>query len=246
MITEKLIFKIPYEIPTAFHPSQLTGGQLYLRKDQATVSSWVSDIGIARDFVQGVAGQQPTISTDTVDFDGINDIMLLSESNLFGSDSSGIMFLSGYFDGNFIRLFTSSWSSSDFQYIDIFINSSGNLNVRFNSAGTGGSNDYVRFNEVIPTNSYFYVSIESIGVGNPYIATVNGVLSANTVILGADNGKWFDSVPNRNSNTLGGRVLLSGTGYTVSMLNKNYYNNTALTALEKSNMQTFMSDPTNY
>lgn len=229
-----------------FHPSQLAGGQLYLRKDQATVSSWVSDIGTARNFSQGVAGKQPIISTNSVDFDGINEIQGLSESHPFGADTQGSMFISGYFDNSALNIMLSTTDASannEFSYFGI--NTDGKLRMTFNNSNSGGSSNIIDGTIVIPNGSYYYIRFTGNGIGNPYTFSVNGVTDTLVATAGTNNSKWFDSLLTTDRLSLAALIRPSNFFSPVS-INKIYYNNTVLTSGEISNMDTFMSDPTKY
>lgn len=242
MITEKLIFKIPYEIaPASFHPSDLTGGQLYLRKDQATVSSWVSDIGTARDFAQATSTQQPTISTNSVDFDGVNDYQSVTESNSFGSDSSGIIFFSGYFTGGNDFILTSADLGSNLYGFNVVL-FGGKIRVQ---AINNTVIDQIEGSTVITSGAYYYGYIKGNGFGNPYTISVNGSIDTNTVLAGTDQSVWYGGIGFRDNLALGVRLRASAI-YSTAKINKIYYNNTALTSGEIADMNTFMSNPTNF
>ena len=224
---------------SAFHPSQLTGGQLYLRKDQASGSSWISDIGTARDFVQGTASQQPIISTNSVDFDGVNDIQIHTENNAFIGDSSGIIFFSGYNTGNTQRVISSADNSSLTNWLgfSVFNNKIGVY------VDTGSGTRFVQSSDTIGVGAYYWGAIES--KSGQYNFWVNGSTSVPSVVSGSNDGAFFSSVALRNTIELGG-TLRSSTLYGDAKINKIYYNNTALTPTEITNVNTFMSDPTNF
>lgn len=240
MVREKLIFKVPIEVaPTAFHPSDLTGGQLYLRKDQATASSWISDIGTARDFVQGTATQQPTIGTNTVDFDGVNDAQKVTESDAFGSDFSGIMFFSVEWNnptGN-DYIFSSADESVANMAIAFAIFSGKLKYISLDGATTQNLNGT---NSLVTGYNYGYIRSDS----SKIYFSLNGA----TEVLGtgtANVGEWFGDVNGRDNLLLGG-LQRNTTSFVPEYLNKLYYNNTALTSGEIADMNTFMSVPTNY
>lgn len=248
MVVEKLIFKIPYEVtptPPTFHPSDLTGGQLYLRKDQATVSSWISDIGTARNFTQGTATQQPTISTNSVDFDGVNDVQSLSEFNAFGSDTSGYIFFSGYFDNASNNLILCSGDIlTDMYQFTLQVNTSGVIRLTTRRGGFGASFQTTMTGTTVLVNgAYYYGWVRSNGATTT--AWLNGSAETITATLGTDAGYWWNSVSNRDNLSLGALLRLTNN-YGNANINKIYYNNTALTSGELSDMQTFMSDPANY
>ena len=246
MIREKLIFKVPIEVAPpvpVFHPSDLSGGQLYLRRDQATVSSWISDIGTARDFVQATATKQPTLGVNKVVFDGTDDFMEVSETNPFGADNEGVIFFSGYFDNAATNsILTSCRSNLNTEDFATQITSSGLLRIVVVIAGVV---TIISATNLIANGAYFYGYIQANNLGNPYIISLDGSIETNIVVSGTDNSPWFSSSPDRNNLALGGRIRLSPI-YRLQEINKIYYNNTVLTSGEIADMNTFMSDPTNY
>lgn len=241
MVREKLIFKIPTDVPVVpFHPSDLTGGQLYLRKDQATPSSWISAIGLSRDFTQSIATQQPTISTNSVDYDGINDIQIKVEANAFNADTLGILYFSGYYDSSNSTqyIFTTADVSSTAKHLSFGI-----LNGTLFIQATNTSQDVLAGTNVLTNGDYFYGYIKS--TGSAYEIGLNGVTEVLNIIAGSNTGNWFNAIPNRDNINLGG-LIRSSSIYSKTNLNKLYYNNTSLTASEIIDMNTFMSDPTNF
>ena len=226
---------------SAFHPSQLTGGQLYLRKDQATVSSWVSDIGTARDFIQGTAGQQPTITANSLDFDGVNDLMKVTEANAFGADTSGILFFTVYWGGVSNELILTSGDEGGVLGFVSRINSSGKLNL-ITSPSPGVTDNLISTQTAVIGLNYGYIKNN----GSTITMSLNGSSATTaTAFSGSNLGDWFADIPSRDNLVLGALVR-NTTAYTTCELNKIYYNNTALTSGEIADMNTFMSDPTNF
>ena len=224
-----------------FHPSQLTGGQLYLRRDQATVSSWISDIGTARDFVQATGTKQPTLGVNKVVFDGTDDFMEVVETDPFFSDSQGIIFFSGYYDSSANNaIFSSSDPLSNARNMEILITSD-----KIRMLAVEGSSDDLQGSTVLTNGAYYYGYIKGNGLGNPYTFSINAGIETVTVNSGLNQSRWFSNITQRTNLVLGARLRLT-PAYRVEELNKLYYNNTALTATEINNMNTFMSDPTNY
>ena len=84
-----------YAVGSSFHPLNLAGTQLYYAKNTATPSLWNDQSPNAFDLTQAVASKQPTIGTDTVDFDGINDNQTAIVSSPISSDTDGIVYFSG-------------------------------------------------------------------------------------------------------------------------------------------------------
>ena len=246
MITERLIFKIPSLTPAPFHPSDLLGGQLYLRKDQATAPSWVSDIGIARDFIQPTVTQQPVISPNSVDYDGINDTQGLTESHPFGLDALGSVFISGYFDNSMSNLMLSTSDISETNEFSYFgIESNGKARLIFNDTSSGGSSNILDGNIVIPNSSYYYIEFTGNGIGNAYTVKVNGILDTLSITSGSNDSKWFNSLLTTDRLSLAA-ILRPSSVYRLANLNKIYYNNTVISSADRSNLETFFSDPTNY
>lgn len=218
---------------SAFNPLEINGLQLYLAKNVATASSWLDQSTNAFNLTQGTATQQPTIGANSVNFDGINDIMTVSTANPFSGDSNGIIFFSGYNTGNTQRYLASSDNSGVNDWIG--------FSVANNKIGVftiiGGSSSFIQPTATIPLG-YFYGYIES--TGSAYRFSTNG---GSEETLGG--GEWFADVPNRDSLELGG-VLRNLPLYGDAQINKIIYSNASLSSSEKSEINSFMSVPTNY
>jgi len=219
------------------NPLAVAGLQLYLAKDNATVSSWLDQSTDAFNFVQGVALKQPTIGANSVDFDGVNDVISVAGSNLL-NDSSGIIFFSGYYNGvDTCSLFSSSDNAANNDTLELLVSTSGKVVLAIVKSGV--------INIIITNESfgvgYFYGFIESSGTS--YNVNFNG--SAGTFASGTINGDWFADVLNRDDLAIGARTRLA-TLYRNGQVNKLIYSNSSLSALQKTNVLTFMSLPTNY
>ena len=93
-------------------------------------------------------------------------------------------------------------------------------------------------------SGYLYGYIKSTGTG--YELMVNGVIQTLSFSVGSNNGNWLSFVGITNRISIGG-IFTGGTVfYTPDKVNKIYYNNTALSAGDITNLNTFFSDPTKY
>jgi hypothetical protein len=219
---------------SGFNPLNINGLQLYLNQDNATASSWVDQSPNAFNFEQGTGTQQPVISANSVDYDGVDDIQTEVVANPFSGDSSGIMFFSGYNTGNTERYLASSDNAGAMDWIGFSV--SGNKIGFFTIIG--GSSNFVQSDVVLPLG-YFYGYIKSTGTST--IVSTNGAIDSPTGVL---DGTWFGDVPNRDSLELGG-VLRNSPLYGDAQINKIIYSNAALTSGEIDEINTFMSNPSN-
>lgn len=241
MIREKLIFKVEYEDEIAFHPLDLAGSQLYFAKNTATPSLWNDQSTNGYDLTQSTATQQPTISANSVDFDGVNDTLIRNIANPFSGHTLGTFYFSFYFDGNRQELFASADSVLNNKLIVFQATTSfGNKLSVFLSTGTSANRVNSTDSLVIGYN-YGYIASN----GSNYILSLNGVLQTNIVIVGSDDGTWFGDIPDRDNISIGG-VLRSLSFYSRTRLNKAYYNNTILSAGDITKLNTFFADPNNY
>ena len=82
---------------SVFNPLNVTGLEVYVNRNNATASSWLDQSTNAFDFVQGTVTKQPIVSANSVDFDGVDDVLTKSGTNLI-TDNTGIIFFSGYYN----------------------------------------------------------------------------------------------------------------------------------------------------
>jgi len=222
-----------------FHPLDLAGSQLYFAKNTATPSLWNDQSPNGYDLTQSTAAQQPTISANSVDFDGVNDVLSRNVADPFGSDTEGILFFSCYYDGVNQCYIISSGDTGSNNYAIVFrINLTGNLNLILNNATSG---TYILTTSDTAIVGYNYGYFRNDGVSTYF--SLNG--GAESIPLG-DAGEWLDYVPSRNNLACGG-LIRSSTIYVPSKLNKIYYNNNgSLSASDLTNLDTFFADPNNY
>ena len=230
-----------YAVGSTFHPLNLAGSQLYFAKNTATPSLWNDQSPNGYDLTQSTATQQPIISANSVDFDGVNDVLFRNIANPFSGHTLGTFYFSFYFNGNRQELFASADASSDirliaFQANTVFGNKLSVISIRGSSPNRVNSTDSL----VIGYN-YGYIASN----GSNYILSLNGVLQTNIVIVGNDDGTWFGNIASRDNISIGG-VLRSSSFYSPTKLNKAYYNNTILSAGDITKLNTFFADPNNY
>ena len=229
---------------TAFHPLDLAGSQLYYAKNTATPSLWNDQSPNAFDLTQTVAAQQPTIGTDTVDFDGVNDFMNRSVVNPFISDNLGTI----YFSVNFVAgevqrtiiindpTFTSSRNS-----FQIIILPTGVIRVLLANSSDTIRNIFDTIN--ILSVGYNYIKLTT--NGSSYTVEINGVSTSLSFSTGTNNGAWLNDI-----NTTNIRMALNETVttflYGKNKTNKIYYNNTSLSPTNLTKLNTFFADPNKY
>jgi hypothetical protein len=223
----------------SFRPINLAGSQLYFAKNTATPSLWNDQSPNGYDLSQAVAIQQPTIGTDTVDFDGVNDV-LIRNGSFFNSDDRGVIFFSFIWDGvNPVNPFSSARTTTNQDLFRISIGSV--LQLWYN---TGGVNNFLNSNNLsgILNVGYNYGYLMSDSVN--YFANINGVDL--TWDSGANNGRWFNLNTGRQNLSLSAVIRATAFTYFASKINKIYYNNTALSPSDMAKLETFFSDPNKY
>jgi len=225
----------------AFNPKYLSGTQLYFAKNTASVSSWNDQSPNGYNLSQAVALQQPTIGTNSVDF--VPNEFMSRTGNIFGSDTQGIIFFSGYITsglgGNFISKGTSTTNNNFF-----YIQKSGvsnKIQIIFR-------NTSLSFNNVFETNDTFgtgfiYGYIQS--DGSSYTLSVNGVIRAVTFVTGSNTGGWFSSMDATDRLSSGALIRLIPL-YTTIGINKIYYNNGTLSTSDLWKTEQFFANPLNY
>lgn len=227
-----------------FNPRQLDATQMYLRKDLATVSSW---LGITRNFIQPTGTQQPTLAANSVDFDGVNDVMYYNDSNSFGGDTSGVMFFSGYItsgtSNGFFYKSSSTATAGRFSFQLVFNGGAVNkIQVTIRDASLSVNNVFRSTNT--PPNGYVYGYIMS--NGSNYILSLNGVTEVLSFVSGSDNGLWMNAIGVTDYLSIGGIYTGSTVLYNPAKVNKLVYHSGVPSALTLQQMNTFMSIPTNY
>lgn len=240
MIREKLIFKVDYESipPATFHPLNLKGSQLYFAKNTATPSLWNDQSTNAYDLSQGVATQQPIISANSVDFDGVNDTLIRNISNPFYSDTLGTFMFSGIYNNAGVNRIFASGDIAGLNRWLAFSIVSGKVGFYWNQAGT--QQNITLDTTTLTNGQYYYVIIQS--DNSTFTGSVNGVAQT---ITGTNNGTWFNSIGNRDNLSIGS-LIRSTTLYGFARVNKIYYNNTVLSPTNLTKLNTFFSDPNNY
>ena len=225
----------------SFNPLDVNGLQLYLAKNNATPSSWLDQSPNAFDFVQATGTKQPTISANSVDFDGVDDVQQVIGSSLL-NDSSGIIFFSGYYDNTSNnRIFASADVLTNNELFHVQIQAStGRVRLVIIQ---GGVNRVISVTNPITNGAYYYGYIESNDTS--YTMSLNGVVETLIVVSGTNNGDWLANVSNRDNLSLGS-IIRATPVYGKTKINKLLYSNATLTTAEKAAINNFMSKPANY
>jgi len=226
-----------------FHPLDLADSQLYFAKNTATPSLWNDQSPNGYDLTQATATQQPTISANSVDFDGVDDFLNRNIS-LFGSDTEGIIYFASYVTSGVASFLghTSAFhiSNSNFIYCDYSSD-----NVRLIVRKTDLSvNNVIITDDTFPTG-YIYGYVKA--SNGSYEIFVNGSIRTFTVNSGSNDGAWYDSIQTCTKLSIGALNRQSPV-YRVCSVNKSYYNNqpSLLSTSDLTKLNTFFSDPNNY
>ena len=235
-----------YQMLSSFRPTDLLGSQLYYAKNTATPSLWNDQSPNAYNLTQGVAGQQPSIGVNTVDYGGINDVQLGTYINPFGSHTQGVIYFNGEIttgtSNALIYVSSSVGTLGRFSFQLVFNGSVNKMQIVIRD-NTLSVNNVIRSTNTYTTGQ-IYGYIKSTGAG--YELMVNGVIETLSFVSGLDNGKWFSAIGSTDTISIGG-IFTGGTViYNTANVNKIYYNNTALSAGDITNLNTFFSDPTKY
>ena len=216
---------VGYDVGKITNPTQV----------ETLVSRWLDQSPNMFVLSQNVVTRQPLLSADSIDFDGVDDYLNLAISDVFGADSSGIIFFSWYFDGvNGQTLLSSTDLTSTSQRMSFGIRTTGNLQV----VGKSTNLTWTTASCVVGFN-YGWVRSN----GTSWDISLNGVPNQPlTVFSGTNNGNWFADILNRGSLTVGADIDPTptyGTGQSV----KTIYSNAALTDEQIAQIDNFMSQP---
>lgn len=220
----------------------VNGLELYLNKKNATVSSWLDQSTNAFDFTQATAAKQPTISANSVDFDGVDDVLEISISNPFVADSSGIFFFSGYYDNsgtNRVLYLSDETVTNSLFGIGVTILGE----IFFSSNVPTGTNNTIKSTNTITNGAYYYGYVKS--TGTAYEINLNGTIET-LVVAGSNNGQWFaDYNPTwqLDNMTLGALHRSDGYFYGPTNNNKIIYSNDY--TIDTAPVLNFMSNPSN-
>lgn len=224
----------------AFNPKFLSGTQLYFAKNTATVSSWNDQSPNSYDLSQVVALQQPSIGANSVDF--VPNQHLFRTGNVFGSDTQGIIFFSGYLTSGVASLFiTKSTTTTTANFFYIFKSAANKIQIILRNTSLS-TNNLFETNDTFSTG-FIYGYLQS--NGSTYTLSINGVIRAVTFTAGSNNGRWFNFMDATDRLSIG--ALFRPTPlYFNGSVNKVYYNNTALSASDLWKTEQFFANPLNY
>jgi len=226
-----------------FNPKFLSGTQLYFAKNTATPSLWNDQSPNGYDLTQAVALQQPTISANSVDFDGIDDFMSHSVTNPFISHMQGIVFFSmnavSGFTQRLLVVNNTITSAGRNTFLITYIGDK--IRIQFRNENGTISNQFETVNTFGTGFLYGYIQSN----GSTYTISVNGVVQTLSFLMGSNTGAWMNVI---SSNVIRIGLLQSGPTiiYSPVKLNKLYYNNTILSASDLWKTEQFFANPLNY
>lgn len=222
-----------------FQPHKVPNTGLYIQRKDSTVSLCPDYSANGYDFTQGVAANQPTLSTNSIDFT-TNDFMINNTADVFSGDNSGYIFFAIYHitgqSNNIMTSCDTSTNNHDFRLVSSALTNKMTLIVR-----QGGVNNIVVLDTTTLINGFNYGWIRS--DGSAFSGMVNGV--SQTINATINNGDWFDTVTNRDNIAIGATIRLNsifGTGG----VNKVHYVIGSPSALDVWKCEQFMSNPLNY
>jgi hypothetical protein len=213
--------------------------------DGTQVNTWMDKSTNGLDMTQITSTKQPIYGATAVSFDGVDDILSNSTTNLFGTHEYGAICFSGYAFAN-SWYFSSCDTSTTTSHIRIAQRSTGELGI-VTSVSPGGGNYYQgqMTTTQLTDGDYFYAIIYSDG-SNWYIR-LNGVeetLQGWPSAVPPFEGKWFADIPSRDNIAFGG-MIRSSTTTTKCSLDKLIYYYKVLTPTEITDIETWLSDPNN-
>lgn len=223
-----------------FKPHLVTNTQLYIQRKDSTVSLCPDYSPNGYNLSQAVAVNQPTLSANSIDFDGINDFMINNTADAFIGDSSGYIFFAiNHITSQRLDILTSSdvaTNNHDFRLVSSASTNKITLIVR-----QAGVNNTIVLDTTTLINGFNYGWIRS--DGSSFSGMVNGV--SQTINATIDNGDWFDSVTNRDNIAIGATIRLSPL-YGTGGINKVHYVSGTLSAIDLWKIEQFMSNTENY
>ena len=218
-------------------------------QDTSTVGelvwNWIDQSSNAYIFNQDTVTAQMLLSANSVGADGVDDWLKNSTSNAFGSDSGGIIFISGYFDSSAQnRALALSSEGNTANFFQLGLGVTGEIQLIVNNQV--GTNNTVKSTNTVSNGAYYYGYIKS--TGTSYEISLNGTIETINVAAGVDNGQWLgDANPAflYDNVTIGAMKRSDGPFYGPLNQNKIIYSNAALSAADISSINTFMSNPNN-
>lgn len=225
-----------------FQPHKLTNTQLYIQRKDSTVSLCTDYSTNGYDLTQGVAANQPTLATTTIDF-ATNDFMSRTVANAFLSDTTGSVFISGVVNtlGLNQGVLTSGDTSSATRFIYFGIGIANRLLFQINNGGTATA---LLGSTVLTAGDYY--SCEFRQDGTAIRMFLNGVEETVTASSGSNSGSFWWNTPTSRDNLVIGALIRSSTTFTFPKINKIYGVSGSLSALDRWKIEQFMSNPLNY
>lgn len=227
-----------------FQPHKVANTQLYIQRKDSTVSLCTDYSPNGYNFTQGTAVNQPFLATLTIQFSS-GDFMINNTANVFSGDNSGRIYFSGIYNttGGLNNIILSSADTATVNhFFDFRIDTSGRLSIVTRTA-SGSNIDSLQGNTVLSHDDYYHGWIDTDGV--TWTAKLNGITQTLSVILGSNSGRFFNDVPNRDNLTIGASIR-STPLYGAAKINKVYYNNGTISAIDHWKLERFFENPLNY
>ena len=141
-------------------------------------------------------------NTYSLDFDGTDDYVVNDVANFRSSDSLGTISAWVKFDvvNAYQRIFGSAIYSSRRHYIDFYLDSAGKITCSTKN-GESDTTDLVLYNSALSADTWYHVVLSS--NGSAYSIYIDGDSKTITVGGGADEGRWFADISNRENFTIG-------------------------------------------
>jgi hypothetical protein len=200
------------------------------------VFNWIDQSSNAFVFSQDTVTKQPLLSANSIDFDGTDDSLENSTSNVFSGDSSGIIFFSGYLDNATHNMIIASSDNTGIDYsFALRILSTGYLSLFTKDSGVSKNKSCTTTQ--ISNGAFYYGYVKS--TGTAYEFNLNGVTQSFT---GTDDGEWFADITLRDNLVLGSGQT-SPASYGNAKINKVIYSNDH--TIDTTPILNFLSNPDN-
>jgi hypothetical protein len=202
------------------------------------VHNWIDQSTNAYVFSQDTIADMPLLQENSIEFDGTDDILDYTVADVYGGDSSGIIFFSGYYDNTTFNVILATGDTATTNYyLWLGVLGSGEL---FVSCKDGTTTDTVKSTNTIVNGAYYYGYIKS--TGTAYEINLNGTDEVLITTAGTNRGHFFADILNRDNITIGSMLRSSGN-YGSTQPNKIIYSNDH--TINTAPILKFMSNPDN-
>lgn len=204
------------------------------------VNTWIDQSPNMFVLSQDTVTKQPILQSGSIDYDELDDILSLTVANIFGTDTVGSIFFSGYVGalGTNQLYVTSGDTATDLYYFNISVNTSNKLRLNVSNAGVGNVLDG---STTLIDGDYFWAEFRQHGAGVRFF--LNGIEETITIVSGSNpTNLWWNYVTLRDNLVLGASIRVTQI-YGKPKENKLIYSNAILTDSEIGKINNFMSQP---